>query len=631
MISIHVSPVNDPPHCKEFHVTVKEDQSVSKNLKEVCTDVDGDPLSYALVKPSPDGMVQFKESSLVFIPQLDFHGETKITFRARDSQGALSLSVIATIHVSPFNDLPVGNDQKLTTLEDTSLPISLTGLDLDTDPGQLHFQLISQPDFGRLEGKEPNLEYHPSDNFHGSDQFMFIVADGETKSKIGIILIDVIPVNDPPTCKQLTMKGPEDQIIVHNLGESCMDVDQDPLSFEIISPSRHGTAWISGSEIFFLPHSNFHGESSLSFRARDPQGRVSQTNLLRVFVSSITDAPLAFNQTLDAFEDKPLPLTLMGADIETDPDDLRYHIVASPVHGEIHGSLPALTYIPHPNYNGPDSLSFTVTDIGESKRTSLTSKEATIFIRVNPVNDSPVIAPIKDLSVEEGKLLQWSVEVKDIDLDLLSLSARGLPAKALFNPETGVLQYSPDFGVSTKKKNRVFEMSFLAEDGQGGSAAQSTRLLVKDINQAPVVSDQLISMDEDAVINIPLTGKDSDGDPLQFIIMKEPQYGILKEDGGRLSYRPRKNFYGRDTFLFQASDGLLTSKPAKIQIEIQPINDAPKCSDTTIELGLNQSISYDLMPYCSDIDGDPIVILMEAQAGSGSFKLLGSVLSYVPC
>ena len=629
-ISITVTPINDPPVCEDLNVLVAEDQSTFRDLDLFCADPDGDPLSYEVITPSPHGEAQVKDSKMTFTPLPDFYGKTLLSFQASDPQGAASLPVTITFDVTPLNDPPTGIDQSITTLEDTPLKLSLTGHDLETGANQLRYEIINHPENGQLIGTTPELQYFPRLNFFGSDRFTFIVHDESAVSKTATISINIFPVNDPPHCKEFHMAVNEDQSASKDLESVCTDVDGDPLSYETVRPSPNGRVRFEESSLFFIPQLDFHGMTTIAFRARDPHGLVSRTTLSRLLVSSVNDPPIALNQTLKGPEDNPLTLTLTATDIETDPGRLHYHIVDSPAHGTVRGSPPAVIYHPHPDYNGTDSFTFTVTDIGESKRASLTSKKATIFIQVSPVNDSPVIAPIKGLSIEEGKLLQFSVEVKDVDLDPVRLNAHGLPSNAVFDPQTGALQYTPDFDVSHKEKERSFEISFQAEDGQGGSDTRSARLIVKDINQAPVVIDQSIRMNEDSSIRILPSGEDLDGDPLQFIIMKGPQYGDLKEDGDRITYQPKKNFYGKDTFLFQASDGLLTSNSARMQIEIQPVNDPPNCSNTTIELGLNQSISYDLMPYCFDIDGDPIKILIEPQAGNGTFDLLGSVLTYIP-
>ena len=49
---------------------------------------------------------------------------------------------------------------------------------------------------------------------------------------------------------------------------------------------------------------------------------------------------------------------------------------------------------------------------------------------------------------------------------------------------------------------------------------------------------------------------------------------LLNADGS-FSYTPAANFSGPDSFIYRASDGLLDSGPATVNIVVTPVNDAP--------------------------------------------------------
>jgi len=92
--------------------------------------------------------------------------------------------------------------------------------------------------------------------------------------------------------------------------------------------------------------------------------------------------PVADLQSVSLSEDSPLAITLTGSD--PDGDTLTFTVLTSPSHGSLSGTAPDLVYSPEPNYNGPDSFTFNVSD------GALESESATVSITVTPVNDPPV-------------------------------------------------------------------------------------------------------------------------------------------------------------------------------------------------------------------------------------------------
>jgi hypothetical protein len=92
--------------------------------------------------------------------------------------------------------------------------------------------------------------------------------------------------------------------------------------------------------------------------------------------------PVAQNQSVTTAEDTAKAITLSATDV--DGDALTYAVASGPSHGSLGGTAPNLTYTPAANYNGPDALTFSVSD------GTATSAPATVTITVTPVNDAPV-------------------------------------------------------------------------------------------------------------------------------------------------------------------------------------------------------------------------------------------------
>jgi len=89
------------------------------------------------------------------------------------------------------NTAPVGDDQQVTTAEDTDRSITLTGSDADGD--DLRFSVLNGPNNGSLGGIAPDLTYTPDADFSGSDSFNFLANDGKTNSAPARVSITVTP------------------------------------------------------------------------------------------------------------------------------------------------------------------------------------------------------------------------------------------------------------------------------------------------------------------------------------------------------------------------------------------------------------------------------------------------------
>src|SRR4029077_9938025 len=140
-------------------------------------------------------------------------------------------------------------------------------------------------------------------------------------------------------------------------------------------------------------------------------------------------------QSATTDEDTALPVALVATDADGDP--LTYSIVSSPGHGTLAGSGATQTYIPAPNYNGPDTFSFSASD-GANE-----SNVATVSITVNPVNDPPVASPNSAVLAEDSFALV-PLPATDVDGDPLTYSIVDQPAHGALSGSGASRTYTPD-------------------------------------------------------------------------------------------------------------------------------------------------------------------------------------------
>lgn len=192
-------------------------------------------------------------------------------------------------------------------------------------------------------------------------------------------------------------------------------------------------------------------------------------------------APVANNNSYTTNEDTTLVVLGTSGVLANDTDADGNALTAVLVNGPTNvlsftlNSNGSFSYTPKANFNGTDSFTYKARDPSNAE-----SNVATVTITVNPVNDPPVLSPIGNKTVKEGESLQFTVSGADVDGDLLTFSASGLPAGASFNSSTGTFSYTPGFGVSTSQANSFFDVFFTASDGQGGSDSETVRITVID-------------------------------------------------------------------------------------------------------------------------------------------------------
>ncbi|MEM1228917.1 MAG: S8 family serine peptidase [Pseudomonadota bacterium] len=89
-------------------------------------------------------------------------------------------------------------------------------------------------------------------------------------------------------------------------------------------------------------------------------------------------------------------------------------------------------------------------------------------------------------------------------------------------------------------------------------------------NTPPSVADRSVTVSADGELALTLSGSDADGDALTFAVTTWPAHGRLSGTPPLLSYAPDPGFTGADAFSYSAFDGLATSTPGTVTIEVTP-------------------------------------------------------------
>ncbi len=194
VVEITVRPVNDLPRALAQQVSVSERGTLSVTLAG--EDDDGDALLYRVVQAPLRGELTGSAPDLVYTaPTNPADPADSFSFVVNDGHGD-SVPAVVSVTFVLVNDPPTAHPRVLRTDEDTPLGFTLTGEDPEGRP--LVFAISQEPASGTLSGVAPDLVYHPSADWSGTDEFSFTVNDGELGSAPAKVTITVDPVNDRP-------------------------------------------------------------------------------------------------------------------------------------------------------------------------------------------------------------------------------------------------------------------------------------------------------------------------------------------------------------------------------------------------------------------------------------------------
>lgn len=171
---------------------------------------------------------------------------------------------------------------------------------------------------------------------------------------------------------------------------------------------------------------------------------------------------------------------------------------------------------------------------------------------------------------------------------------------------------------------------YIATSVNGNSNIGTIIATITAVDDEPNTMDATATTDEDNAIDISLSAEEYDGDNIQFIIRINPPNGSATISGNIATYTPNQDWYGTDSFTFEAVD--VSSKSilniATATITVNPINDAPIVNDVSAEVNLGASVEINLDG--SDVEGDNLTYSVVDSPTNGSVAISGSVATYTP-
>jgi VCBS repeat-containing protein len=562
---------------------------------------------------------------LRFTPDADYNGSATLSLAAGDGQASRAASI-------PISLVAVADAVDDSVVTGVLTPVTLYPLANDRFEGAAAIASVGAAAHGTvLAGPGGSVIYTPDAGYRGSDSFIVTVsAGGVTETETVSVTVGT---NQAPTLAAALggISTQDKAIVAASVAAGFIDADLgDTLRFSATGlPAGLSIDAVTGLLTGRLDgHASQDGPYSVAITATD-NGGLSATATLSLTVAN--PAPIAIAGVAVGQEDSNLRIEALLNASDADGDDLRV-IAATALHGTVTIAPDgALSYTPDANYNGLDSITYTVRDADGASATG------NITVTVAAVADLPSLRlptiPVfaEDTPLIFASLLGTSIEIGDVDGQVLEIGL-SVPGGLLTLEQHAGVNISQGDGVD----DSLIRMSGTAANLQ--AALEQLQLLPGPDYNGPLrltVSlgelGQTLGLAATLPIGIAAVADIVDdhvvavaGQPVGFNVLlndsfehagrtvtafQTPGHGTLTLDGqGNAVYTPTAGFTGTDTFTYTVtSNGTTETATVTLTIEAAPNHAPTGTSLADIARDDGAVIALDLSARFADPDGDTLV------------------------
>jgi large repetitive protein len=501
-------------------------------------------------------------------------------------------------------------DDAYSTNEDTAVSGTVedvTGLtySVSTPPSD---GIISMADDG-------TFTYTPDTDFIGIDTIYYQACDGLGNCEINTLIIQVIPVNDPPVALDDSFAIQIDLTLSSNVSSNDSDPDGDPLEFTLIDDVTNGTLTFNSDGSFdYTGDSGYSGNDFFIYIACDPSN-LCDTATVFLEVTNFNEDPIALQDNVTGDEDTVISGDASNNDSDPDGDPLTYTVTSGPSNGTVN-MLPdgTFSYTPDQDFNGVDTIYYQVCDDLFGCANSL------IVITVNPVNDAPV-ALDDTFAGEEDDVIQGDLSTNDSDVDgdVLTYTELDSPTNGTVVIDAdGSFTYTPDpnyYGDDT--------FTYIVCDPSNACDTATVFITLDPIPDSPIAVDDNYSTEFNTPVDGDVSNNDTDpeGNGLDYTVDNGPDNGTLTlNPDGTFTYTPDNGFTGTDSFTYIACSGALCDT-ATVTIIVLDLNHPPVGGNDTYTLAEDATLINNVSNNDSDIDGDDLTYTLLDDVNDGTLTL----------
>lgn len=175
----------------------------------------------------------------------------------------------------------------------------------------------------------------------------------------------------------------------------------------------------------------------------------------------------------------------------------------------------------------------------------------------------------------------------------------------------------------------VVVLGGLAAVAAGGGGKDTTP--PAPVNAAPTVAaTQTVAGTEDKASTITVAGSDTNGDTLTYTAAT-PANGTVSVAGNVVTYTPKANFNGADTFKVTVADGKGGSAEQTVTVNVAAVNDAPVISATSTKtITVAEEGTADIIIDATDVDSATLTPSITKAPTNGTVSVVNGKNVYTP-
>ena len=408
--TLTINPIACPPNTTSDTLIINEDSSnIIIKVQGNDSDPGGFDMTTTIVSgPSSGGTVTVSNSdSLIYTPKANFNGIDTIVYKVCNSLGACAVDTVY-ITVNAVNDEPGKGNENWTVTEDAASTTSSSLIANNSDPEGTTLKvttIVSSSGGGTtsITGSGSTIDYKPALNFNGIDTVIYTVCDSglplPAKCVNDTLFVTVNAVNDEPGKGNENWTVTEDTSSAVSMNLTSNNIDPDSTTTKvknIVSSTGVGSITINADSlgITYTPATNFSGIDTVIYTVCDsgaPLPIKCVNDTLFITVTAVNDEPTKGNETMTVSEDAASTTSSSLIANNSDPEGttLKVTTIVSSSGGgttSITGSGSTIDYKPALNFNGIDTVIYTVCDSGVPLPALCVTD--TLFITVTAVNDT---------------------------------------------------------------------------------------------------------------------------------------------------------------------------------------------------------------------------------------------------
>jgi hypothetical protein len=345
----------------------------------------------------------------------------------------------------------------------------------------------------------------------------------------------------------------------------------------------------------------------------------------------------AIEDTAEGGEDAPLTIDVVGNDkAPSSGGTLTVQSVNPPEHGQARVDGNRIVYEPSPDYHGPDTFTYTVTDSSGATSTG------TVRITLAPANDKPS-AVDDEATITDGAATTIDVVTNDKGLGdgfkALTVSRGPAHGDATVQPDQRIA-YTPTAGF-----NGTDTFEYRVADVDDDSSTGKVTVTIGGANHIPAAVDDNLTSRAGRTTSLNVTSNDDvadgvrevrfadpNGAPIDSIDISTAAGGTAHRNGSKIDYTaPTGSFTGEDSFSYVVVDNSGdASPPATVRADVVK-NQTPQVKNGSVSVPQNRQAAGSIAKLAWDPEKDSLTfILRSAPAGQLKLEPNGKFLYQAP-